>query len=98
MTGFARQMWGLAVLALLSGALPSPLVGAVGSDLCDAAIAGDLRRINTLLAAHAEVNAAADDGATALMLAAQNGHLEVVQALLAARAAVNATAATAPPH
>ena len=42
------------------------------------------------LTAKADVNAAENDGKTALMSASANGHLEVVQALLAARADVNA--------
>jgi uncharacterized protein len=47
-------------------------------------------RVNTLLAAGADANAAMKDGGAALMFASQNGHLEVARALLAAKANVNA--------
>ncbi len=56
---------------------------------------GDDAVVRKLLAANADVNAAAadDDGPTALQAAAGGGHLEVVERLLAANADVNAAAA-----
>jgi ankyrin repeat protein len=61
--------------------------------LFEASAAGDLSRVQALLAAKADVNAKAANGATSLIAASQNGHLEVVQALLAAKADVNAKTA-----
>ena len=46
--------------------------------------------VHALLAKGADVNAKSSGGATALMLASQDGHLEVVNALLAKGAEVNA--------
>jgi hypothetical protein len=57
-------------------------------NLIAAAGAGDLDRVNTLLAAGAEVNAGDKLGWTALMDASRNGRLEVAQALLGAKANV----------
>jgi ankyrin repeat protein len=51
-----------------------------------AAITGQLRVTQALLAANADVNASEFTGATALFFAFENGHLEVVRALLAAHA------------
>ena len=60
-----------------------------------AAGGGHLEVVERLLAAKADVNAAAagDNGRTALQAAAGGGHLEVVERLLAAKADVNAAAA-----
>jgi TonB family protein len=58
--------------------------------LFSAAANGNLEKVRSLLAAHADVSASLDDGRTALMLAAENGHLGVARALLAAKADVNA--------
>ncbi|KAI9766642.1 MAG: hypothetical protein M1839_004797 [Geoglossum umbratile] len=56
---------------------------------------GHLEVVDRLLAANADVNAAAAecDGRTALQAAAGRGHLEVVERLLAANADINAAAA-----
>ena len=55
---------------------------------------GHLEVVERLLAARAQVNAAAGrSGRTALQAAAEGGHLEVVERLLAATADVNAPAA-----
>ena len=43
---------------------------------------GDLARVQALIAAQADVNAKAANGATGLMLASTNGHADVVKALL----------------
>jgi ankyrin repeat protein len=53
--------------------------------------AGDLPRVQALLAAGADCDARNADGATALMLAAHVGRLDVVHALIEAGADVNAT-------
>jgi ankyrin repeat protein len=45
--------------------------------------------VRALLAAKADVNTKLPNGATALMVASQNGQLEIVRALLAAKADVN---------
>ncbi len=70
------------------------------STLCDrwlqrAAGKGDDAVVRKLLAANADVNAAAANrtGRTALQAAAGQGHLNVVERLLAANADVNAAAA-----
>jgi ankyrin repeat protein len=52
--------------------------------------AGHLDVVQALLAKGAEVNAKANNGGTALMLASLAGHPDVVQALLAQGADVNA--------
>lgn len=59
-------------------------------DLRDAAGAGDLTRVNSLIAVKADVNAKDRDDRTALMYASRKGRVEVVRALLAAKADVNA--------
>jgi ankyrin repeat protein len=59
--------------------------------LLRAAEAGDLARVQDLLAAGADCDARDADGATVLMHAAHAGHLEVVRALIDAGADVNAT-------
>jgi ankyrin repeat protein len=51
---------------------------------------GRIEVVKVLLAAHADVNAKAPNGATALMMAASRGHVDVVRALLAAHADVSA--------
>ena len=60
-----------------------------------AASGGHRDRIERLLAAKADVNAAAyqDNGRTALQAAAEGSHLEIVERLLTAKADVNAAAA-----
>ncbi len=63
---------------------------AAEANLIDAASAGDLARVRSLLAAGSDVNAKDKDGVTALMKASQSGRIEVVRALLEAKANVNA--------
>ena len=70
--------------------MPSPTAEKRASGLIDAAAAGDLVRVKSLIAAGADVNAKNNNGETALMWASYKGHAEVVEALLAARADVNA--------
>jgi ankyrin repeat protein len=74
---------------LVLGGLSAPSWGAEGG-LLDAAGAGDLARVKSLIAAKADVNAKDEYGLTALILASMGGHLDVVRALLAAKADVNA--------
>jgi ankyrin repeat protein len=75
-----------------SGATPTGQANATPNSLLDAAAAGDLSRVQGLLAAKADVNARGLLGVTALIAASGFGHLQVVQALLAAKAEVNAKA------
>ena len=74
---------------LVLGGLSAPSWGAEGG-LLDAAGAGDLSRVKSLIAAKADVNAKDEYGLTALMLASMRDRVEVVRALLAAKADVNA--------
>lgn len=59
--------------------------------LLQAVAAGDLPRVEGLLASGADCEVRSADGATALMLAAHAGRLDLVRALVAAGADVNAT-------
>jgi ankyrin repeat protein len=59
-------------------------------ELFEAVAAGDLDRARTLLAAGADGNTRADDGATPLMRAAHAGNLALVRVLLDAGADANA--------
>ena len=54
-----------------------------GQDLLQAAYAGDLSQVRTLLEKGTDIDHQAQNGATALYLASQNGHEGVVHALLA---------------
>lgn len=60
-------------------------------DLVDAALSGDLARVQALLKQGANIEATAFDGLTSLDAAANEGHLDVVKYLVAAGAAVNGT-------
>ncbi len=62
----------------------------MSQELFDAARAGDVAKLEALLAAGADHAAADEAGETALMLAAHHGHVAAVQLLLAAGADVNA--------
>src|SRR5580704_9856883 len=89
----ARQVWWCLPMmlwfvlvrphALLQAA---PNVAAVA----DAARADDLPVVRKLIKEHADVNAAANDGSTALLWAAYRSNAEMTKALLAAGAAVDA--------
>lgn len=71
----------------------SPMKGQMPTDaqaLMRAAGEGDVSRVRSLLAAGADVNAAAEGGETALMRASAKGHLDVVEALLDAGGDVHA--------
>src|SRR5271170_5722869 len=59
--------------------------------LCDAAQAGDMAAVQTLLVMGASIDATADNyKQTALHLASENGHAETVQALLDNKACIEA--------
>ena len=61
------------------------------AQLHDAARMGDVEEVERLIEQGADVNAIANNGATALMYASQNGHSEVVGLLLTVGGDVNAT-------
>ena len=63
---------------------------ALDGSLHQAAMAGDVSRIRSLIAGGANLNAKNKDGRTPLMLAAMYGHADVVQALLTSGADPNA--------
>ena len=60
-----------------------------GEDLLKAAYAGDLAQVRALLEKGADIDHQAQTGATALIIASQNGHEGIVQALLARGAEIN---------
>eukprot|EP00930_Biecheleria_cincta_P017977 TRINITY_DN14143_c0_g1_i1.p1 TRINITY_DN14143_c0_g1~~TRINITY_DN14143_c0_g1_i1.p1 ORF type:complete len:549 (-),score=105.64 TRINITY_DN14143_c0_g1_i1:130-1776(-) len=82
--------------ALVDALIPESILSSVSSEkawlavgctpLIAAAQEGHATVLSQLLAAHAQPNAAAADGASALYLAAQEGHLETSRLLLQARA------------
>src|SRR3989442_1427741 len=82
-----RRLVGSCVVGLL---LAGTNLSAARSDVADAAMAGDTAAVRTLLAQHAEVNAAQADGATALHWAAYRQDLETASLLIRAGANVNA--------
>src|SRR6266850_8567378 len=57
-------------------------LAALNEALRQAAIKGDLEGVKSLLAKGAEVDAASEFGATALIFAADRGHLDVVRLLI----------------
>ena len=65
-------------------------LGAAGSDVADAAMAGDTAAVRALLAQHADVNAVQADGATALHWAVYREDLETANLLIRAGANVKA--------
>jgi len=62
--------------------------------LVDAALSGDLPKVQTLLKQGASIEATAFDGLTPLDAAAKEGHLEVLKYLLDRGASVNGSAHT----
>ena len=76
------------VLLCLTATLSS---APVDSPVADAAQAGSLERVRSLLKQAADVNAAQADGMTALHWAAVNGNAEMTQMLLYAGAGAKAT-------
>jgi outer membrane protein assembly factor BamB len=79
----------LVLVAVPLAAAPAPSTGDPGEALREAARAGDLAQIESLLAAGAPVDAPARYGQTPLYLAADKGHLEAVRRLVEAGADVN---------
>ncbi|MBV9744829.1 MAG: ankyrin repeat domain-containing protein, partial [Acidobacteriia bacterium] len=77
--------------SLLAG--PAALLQAASntttSPIADAARTGDLPAVRAFIKEHADVNAPATDGSTALLWAAYHSNLEMTKALLAAGAAVD---------
>ncbi len=84
--GFAA---GIAITVALAAAT---FAGApADSPVADAAERGDLAEVRSLLRGGADVNAAQNDGMTALHWAAANGHTEIARTLLYAGATVRST-------
>jgi uncharacterized protein len=78
-----------APMLLVALALAGARVALAASDLADAVMQQDARRVEGLLARHADVNAAQPDGSTALHWAAYRGDARTAAALLAAGAHPN---------
>src|SRR5580658_133326 len=77
-------MWLPLTLAFVSQAASNTAV------VADAAEASDLAAVRKLIKEHADVNAAANDGSTALLWAAFHSDVDMTKALLAAGASVDA--------
>src|SRR5438046_736306 len=89
----ARHVWWC--LPLMLGSLlvrPSAFLQAASnaSAMADGARADDLAAVRKLIKEHADVNAPANDGSSALLWAAFHSNAEMTKALLAAGAAVDA--------
>ncbi len=80
----------LAVLLLVALALPGPAWSGIESDWTRAISKHNFSQINYLLSRGINVNLAAQDGKTALMVAAREAERDLVQRLLAAGAHVDA--------
>jgi ankyrin repeat protein len=78
------------ILAVLTCLPAGTRANAQVDNLIDAAGRGDLARVRALLTSGAKVNARANFGMTALIMASRNDRPDVVQALLAGGADVNA--------
>jgi ankyrin repeat protein len=78
----AMGLW--VAIRLLTACTPQPDI-----DLVDAALSGDLPKVQALLSQGANVEADAFDGLTPLDAAAKNGHLEVLRYLIDHGASVN---------
>jgi uncharacterized protein len=74
---------------LIALALTAGRLALAGSDLADAMMRQDAARVRTLLAQHADMNAAQPDGSTALHWAAYRGDARMAAMLIAAGAHVN---------
>ena len=76
---------GITALLLMSGVAHA----SDGEDLLKAAYAGDLAQVRALLEKGADIDHQAQTGATALIIASQEGHEEIVQVLLARGAEID---------
>jgi len=87
-----RKWWCLPLLLGIVVMRPNVLLHAASNTavVTDAAKADDLPAVHKLIKEHADVNAAANDGSTALLWAAYHSNVEVTKALLAAGATVDA--------
>jgi ankyrin repeat protein len=81
--------WLAAVLAFVVAAFAGRGLAAGDNPLVTAARDGDLETVRSLIASHADVNAPARDGSSALLWAVYNANLEMTRALIAAGAAVD---------
>ncbi len=87
-----KTVWGLMVVAALTfGARPAVAQTPGPTAVADAAQAGDVETVRTLLRQGADVNAAQGDGTTALHWAAMKGNAELAQMLVTAGANLRAT-------
>ena len=87
-----KPCWCLVLLLGFGLALPPVFLHAAPNRaaVCDAARADDLAAVRKLLDEHADVNAPANDGSSALLWAAYHSNLEMTKSLLAAGATVDA--------
>jgi len=98
--GFVRRvLLCLPLLLAFVSAGPTALLQAASSPtaMADAARADDLPAVRKLIKEHADVNALANDGSSALLWAAYHSDTEMTKALLAARAVADARTITALP-
>jgi ankyrin repeat protein len=88
----ARHIWiGLPLILGFVLVQPNSILQAASmTAVADAAKADDLTEARKLVKEHADVNAAANDGSTALLWAAYHSNADMTKALLAAGAAVDA--------
>jgi ankyrin repeat protein len=77
-------------LLVVVGATAATVGSSVDSRLVEAAKNHDAKTVRALVSQHAEVNARADDGSTALLWAAHSNDLDLAELLLAAGADANA--------
>jgi len=83
------KRWTAPACLALSLALAGAADPKLNDGLRDAARKGELENVKSLIAKGAEVNAASEFGATALLFAADGGHTDVVKLLLVSGADVN---------
>jgi uncharacterized protein len=91
-TAHVRHVWGFALVVCVVFAQSDAVLHAASKAAAtsDAAKADDLTAVSKLIKEHADVNAPANDGSTALLWAAYHSDAEMTKALLAAGATVDA--------